>query len=274
MKKKSMTRAACSFLLVAVLAVMAFIRGPEQFWVLAGVFAIWGVWMLVAGLSSPMVQSRRSAGRLKRKRAAELRQMTPAPASPKEDTDEPIPSARQVMLLHVGHRISAYLKSAYPDAAWEWCGKAPERAIIEGGVLRIRLFNVPDYNYAEIHFDQHANLGCNMLHVVPLANAGKEDAPAPAPQPPDQQPVDPKVWYDLQARRILEDLVADLHSRGYSKLLIKENGDICVQQGEDEVPQERLKGFPARVYWPGVTEVMEKEGLSATVGDNGIMVAW
>lgn len=181
MKKKNIIHAACTFLLAAVLAVMAFIRGPEQFWVLVGVFAVWGAWMLAAVLSSPAVRSRRSAGKLKRKRTAELRQMAPSPAAATgEDEDAPVP-AGQVMLLHVGHRISAYLKSAYPDAAWEWCGKAPERTIIEGGVLRIRLFNVPDYNYAEVHFDQHANLGCDMLRVVPLAKAGKEDAPTPAP---------------------------------------------------------------------------------------------
>lgn len=274
MKKKNMVRAACTFLLVAVLAVMAFIRGPGQIWVLAGVFAVWGVWMLTAVLlmNRTAIQSRRNTGRLKRKRAAELSQMDPTP-TPTRIEDEPIP-AGQVMLLHVGHRISAYLKSAYPDAAWDWCGKAPERIIVEGGVLRIRLFNVPDYNYAEVHFDQRANIGCDMLRVVPLAKAGKKDVPEPTPQPPDQQPVDPKVWYDIQARRVLEDLVADLHSRGHSKLLIRENGDICVQQGEDEVPQDRFKGFPARVYWPSVAKVMEKEGLTATVGDNGILVSW
>lgn len=71
-----MIRAACTFLLVTVLAVMAFIRGPEQFWVLVGVFAVWGAWILAAVLSSPAIRSRRSASRMKRKRAAELRQMT------------------------------------------------------------------------------------------------------------------------------------------------------------------------------------------------------
>ena len=199
MKKKSMIHAACTFLLVGVLAVMAFIRGPQQIWFLAGVFAVWGVWMVVAVLlkNQASITSWRQAGRLKRKRAAELRSLEPVPAREVNDgTTEPVLSG-QVLLLHVGHRISTYLKSAFPDAAWDWCEKNPELAVLEGGVTRIRLFNVPNFNYAEVHFDQRANIGCDMMRVVPLAQANCEDAPAPEPKAPDQQPVDPQVWYDI-----------------------------------------------------------------------------
>ena len=61
----------------------------------------------------------------------------------------------------------------------------------------------------------------------------------------------------------METLIADLNSRGHSKLTLKENGDICIQQGEELVPQEHLSNFPAKVYWPRLVEVFESNGLAA-----------
>lgn len=52
------------------------------------------------------------------------------------------------------------------------------------------------------------------------------------------------------------------------------NRFICIQQGEELVPQEHLSNFPAKVYWPRLVEVFESNGLSAETTAQGIQVSW
>ena len=89
-----------------------------------------------------------------------------------------------------------------------------------------------------------------------------------------KQPIDPRIWYENNGRTVMETLIADLNSRGHSKLTLKENGDICIQQGEELVPQEHLSNFPAKVYWPRLVEVFESNGLAAETTAQGIQVSW
>ena len=71
--------------------------------------------------------------------------------------------------------------------------------------------------------DQKANLSCALVKVVPVHGVAEQ------PAPPNQQPVDPQIWYEVQGRAVLEKLVADLNSRGHSSLTLKEDGSICIQ---------------------------------------------
>ena len=91
---------------------------------------------------------------------------------------------------------------------------------------------------------------------------------------PTSTPIDPRIWYENNGRTVMETLIADLNSRGHSKLTLKENGDICIQQGEELVPQEHLSNFPAKVYWPRLVEVFESNGLAAETTAQGIQVSW
>lgn len=250
-------------LLVAVLAIMAFIRGPLQIWLLAGAFALWALWMVV-----PMIVTAQKRNARRRKR-----QVSP-PTVAREfyvpNLSEPVEG---VLLRHVNFRISAYLKSAYPNVTWEWQEDDPERIISRGGTARIKLFGVPDFNYASVIFDCKANINCDMMKIIPLSEVTGAPNGAPVPKPP-QQPADPQIWYEMQARQVLEDLIADLHSRGHNSLTIKENGDICIKQADAEVAAQTLKNFPARNYWQALAKVFEKEGLAAAVTETGLAVTW
>jgi len=261
--KRSMSKS--SALLVSVLAIFAFIRGPLQIWVLAGAFVLWGLWVAIPLL---LQAQKRSVYQTQKKNIA-------APVKAKDfqfsDLSEP---TEGILLRHVNFRISAYLKSAFPDVTWEWQEQDPERIIKNGGAARILLFGVPDYNYASVIFDSKANIGCDMMKIVPLSEVSGVPSSSPATPTPQSQPSDPQIWYELQARQVLEDLIADLHSRGHSSLTIKENGDICVKQDNAEVKTQMLKNFPERNYWQALAKVFEKEGLAAAVTEGGLAVTW
>ena len=173
----------------------------------------------------------------------------------------------------MNHRISAYLRSAYPDVTWEWCEKAPEKIILQGGVGRIRVFGVPDFDHADIRIDRQANISCDMMKIVPLA-ADEEQKPGDGAVPPNRQPVDPQIWYEVQGRKVLEALVADLSSRGHSHMLLHEDGDVCVMEDKAEVAKEHLANFPEKVYWDRLVQVFERNGLAAEITAAGIQVSW
>ncbi len=101
------------------------------------------------------------------------------------------------------------------------------------------------------------------------ADAGAENTP-----PPNKQPVDPQIWYEVSGRTVLESVMADLNSRGHSSLTLHDDGSICIMQGQDEVSEEHLSNFPEKVYWPRLIQVFERNGLAAEVTAKGIQVSW
>lgn len=273
MKRKSLFGGGLSVLIVAILVVMAFIRGPQQEWILAGVFSLWGTFMVAAAIWSnkDRIRLKHEQRRLRKLRDKENHRAANFMADgfrvPEVD-DAPVGT---VLMRHVNHRISSYLKSAYSNVTWEWVTEDPEQLAAKGGTGRIRLYGVPDFNYAEVMFDQLARIDCEMMRIVPLAELDK--AGAPSREHPGQ-PVDPEVWYSIQGKAVLEGCIAELNSRGHASLTIKENGEIHIRQADSDVVHDKLKNLPAKNYWQGLVRLFEKEGLAAALTDDGIKVSW
>jgi len=269
MKRKNVFGKKLTFLIVGVLAVLAFIRGPEQTWCLAGVFAVWAIWPLGGLLRSAGPRIKASLDKKRAEKAAKREKYEPTGSFIPENGD----LVGASLLRHVNCRISAYLKSAYPDVTWEWQTKDPERLAAEGGTGRIKLFGIPDFNFADVMFDRMARIDCDMLRIVPFAELKGKTEPE-ASKPRDDMPVDPAVWYGIQGKKILESCVADLHSRGHASLIIRENGDICCRQADSETVRDKFKNLPGKGVWNALVKVIENQGLSASVMDDCIKVSW
>lgn len=260
MKHDKARPGSIGILMGAVIAILALARGSLQTWLLLGTFILWGLWAMAAFL-------------LRRRQKGKLLTDIDAPTAPFQIPEAGNASAESLLLCHVNHRISAYLRSAYPDSTWEWVEKRPERLALLGGTGRIRVFGIPDFDHADITLDRQANISCSLVKTVPLTAAGNAGG-AEEKMPPNRQPVDPQVWYEIQGRDVLESLVADLNSRGHSRLTLHENGDACVEEDSRDVPKERLPGFPEKVYWPRLVQVLEGNGLAAEIAADGIRVSW
>lgn len=77
------------------------------------------------------------------------------------------------------------LHAAYPNARWEWLADKPSRFAVEGGTARIRVYGIPDFDYADVKLDQKANLDCSLVKLSPLVTGASDT------QPPNRQPVNP-----------------------------------------------------------------------------------
>ena len=256
---KGLLSGSITILIGAVIAIMALVRGPWQAWLLIGVFTLWGLWVVLILLLPYMQQAKRRRQRQQRERQLHAEGVSRSTFQVPE-LEEPI--SDDLLLRYANHRILTSLRSSYANACFEWCEPKPTELIRTNGTGRIRLYNVDDFDHADITFGKDAAIRCDLLRIVPLSKT-ETGADDPNNIPPNKQPIDPRIWYENSGRTVLEALVADLNSRGHSKLTLRENGDICIQQGEELVPQEHLSNFPAKVYWPRLVEVFESNGLSA-----------
>ncbi len=266
MNKETSLWTGISVLIVAVLAIMAFIRGDLQIWLFCAAFGMWAIYAITKFLM-PYLKAQKY-----RYEAKKLRKKSNKQAQKKifdvPDVSDPI---SLVLLRHVNFRISAYLQSAYPEATWQWLEEFPEKIVAKGGTGRIQLYGVPDFNYADVSFDQNADISCSLLKIVPMVEARQVDENIKFPK---QTPVDPQIWYEKQGRDILENLINDLHSRGYHSLTIRENGEIAIQQADSEITRPAFENVPEKVYWPRLVKVFEREGMTADITENGMILSW
>lgn len=244
MKQKETIGSSIGLLTGVVIANLALVRGTWQVPLLIGTFAVWGLWLLCTQVFPRRTAQQKQAGGFNRQLA-------------------------QTLLHHVNYRISDCLKASYPNARWEWMMRDPALFVAQGGTGRIRVSGIPDYEYADVTVDQSGKLSCSLVKIVSV-----QETKQPAAH--NEQKPDHEVWYEAQGRNTLGRLAADLESRGHSALTVREDGAIftCPNADGKEVKQGVLPGFPPKALWPKLAELMERDGLAASVQDNCIAVTW
>ena len=250
-----------SILIGAVVAILALVRGNWLLPLLIAAFVVWGLW-LVLRVVLPVQRENRLLHRQETRIQREQDEWSEAGVT--------CAGVMKMLLRHVNYRISAALRGAYPNASWEWTMENPALFAAQGGTGRIRVFGIPDYEYADVTLEGNANMSCTLLKTAPLQEA------TGAEQQERQPSINPQVWFETQAKDLLVNLITDLNTRGHRKLFLKDNGEVCIQpvEGGDDIPQQKLPDFPAKVYWSKLVEVLAQAGLTATLLEDRIQVAW
>ena len=270
MKKKKPLWNGVSVLIVLVLVIMAFARDYVQLGLMTLATIGWSVWAIAYYLV-PYVKTKLDAREARKHREhyeAEERKL----AEPKETNDNSLS-----LLLHVNHRITNYLQSAYPGSSWEWRVEDPEALVSNGGTGRIQVFGVSDFSHADVTVTKNADITYEMLKVVPMGETQidtSEDAEAESVPSTPQNPINPQVWFEQKGRVVLENIITDLNSRGHSSLSITESGDVIITQNDKEIKKATLEAMPDKVYWHRLAKVFQSEGLAASVTDNAVVLSW
>jgi hypothetical protein len=184
--------------------------------------------------------------------------------TPEQSAADETALLRALLLRHVNCRVTGFLQSVYPETSWEWVSENPVKIAAEGGIGRIRLYGVPDREFADITMDATARIGCELLQITPLAKT----APSPAPEK------DAGTWFAEKGKAALDSCVAELTSRGYVKFGVRENGDIFVTQKGKRKVLSRFTDFPKKSAWRSLAAVLDNAGFSASVADDAFCVAW
>lgn len=259
MKKNVALWAGIPILAGVEIAVIAFLHGTKlELPLLLAAAGVWLAWLCFTRVL-PAVRASRA------RKTAEKQRRIAATSNTAQ-----VQALLRLLLQHVNHRISDCLRTTYRDARWEWCMRDPAGFAARGGTGRIRVYGIPDYDYADVTLNQNGKLDCALVKVLPLNGAANQPAPS------NGQPSGPEAWYETQGRSILESLVADLESRGYHSLTVKEDGSICAQSvdGGEETKCASFASFPERPAWPALVRILETHGLAATAAGDGITVVW
>ena len=257
---KSPLWSSVAILIGVVIGIFAVTTGKLRQSLLIAAMLVWILWTLTYHLF-PMWRNYREQREYEARLQAKRKEMTAAGIR--------YDDLSRKLLANVSFRVSSALRSVYPNASWEWTMENPLRYVAEGGTGRIRVYNIPDYEYADVTLGSDAALSCSLVKVSPVKGNGNDGGAG-------QTSVNPEVWFENQAKEALIRLMNDLNTRGHSKLFLKEDGTACIQPipGGEDIPQQVLTDFPARVYWPKLAEAMTKAGMATTVLDDRIQIAW
>ena len=291
--KKSVFTKSIKILIVSLLLLAVFFRKENSQKLMALAFILW------AAVTAGILLFRQSGKLFKKCRALcstlkrKIRQMMESPAeTPSPATvQEPVPPAKpafpapdsreyETMLLHIALRITEKLKSAYPQAVWQWKDTPFLQDILKGGTIRILVENMDTYTHADISFDRFGR-----IHVEPMvigSFADTENGTNAKPQPggtdeettPEPSVVDVRVWYELIGQKVLEELITDLNANGHSMLTIKENGDIVVSCQKKKILKATLDSFPGKTYWKELVSILEENELKGKIADDSLQVSW
>lgn len=273
--KKNFGAISIQALIVAVLLAAIVFRGENQWLVLAVVaawaasVAVWAIYRHRKGISRrlkalfPEPQPRKKIQSQEEKNVSEP-ELVEVP-----DVNDP-PSV--ILLRYLNCRISDKLKSAFPEATWNWDCDQPENLALVGGTGRISLHQAGEYTHAEITVDQFARIDFKMLRMVDLnALLGEPDKKSSQEEPVT---TDAAAWFDLVGRQQLTSIITELNTRGHSKLTIAENGDVFVVEDDAPVKQDTLNNLPGKNFWQDLVQLIADTGAKAKVDGEQLRVSW
>lgn len=194
-------------------------------------------------------------------------------STPQKNPDR-LEKENELMLRHIALRITDKLKSAYPQAVWQWRDKPSLSSVLKGNTVRICVENMAQYTHADISFDRFGRIRIEPMVVgefIPEEKSGGADEEETPAEPPV---VDVRVWYELTGQKILEEQITDLNANGHSRLSVKENGDIVITRQKKEVFRAHLEAFPPKSYWPELLNVLSENELKGKISGNQLQISW
>lgn len=179
----------------------------------------------------------------------------------------------ELMMQQVSLRISEKIKSAYPDAVWQWDKKASLSDMLKGTTVRIKVEDMAEYSHADITFDRFGRIRVEPL-TMGCFGAVPGTAETATEEPADPSVVDVRAWYELIGQKVLENQIVELNANGHSKLVIKENGDIVIQRQKKEALVTTMEAFPGKAYWKELVSILEENELKARIAGDTLQVSW
>ncbi|MCL1855098.1 MAG: hypothetical protein FWF86_05135, partial [Clostridia bacterium] len=114
-----------------------------------------------------------------------------------------------------------------------------------------------------------------MMKIVSLQDAGElvipETETAETTEPVLANVAD---WYEWVGKEVLHEVITELNTRGYSRVFIKETGEVYVVEDGDESVKATLKEMPGKALWAELVEVLAAGDLRGEIDNDRLSVAW
>lgn len=181
------------------------------------------------------------------------------------DEKEPLEIA---LMCQFSHRITDKLRSAYPQALWDWEQQPDVQKILSGKSTRIRLQDTAEFTHAEVSLDSYGNIHLQLMKLQELSKQLQPESDI------EEAPVDCSSWYELVGASVLNQIITDLNARGYESLSINENGDVFITENNTPVIKEHFQRFPSKKYWEELITIFQQNELQAQETGNSLVLTW
>lgn len=184
-----------------------------------------------------------------------------------------------LLIRQISYQVTDKIKTAYPDASWEYTRPIKAESLLNCDSIRIRTFHTGDYNFADVSLDRYGHLKLFMMTITDFTPIPGQTDPNPKPDGggnPTEPPVhvDPESWYSLIGKPLLMELIGDLQARGHQKLFINEAGEIFIQNNNTPEVKDTFQHFPPRDYWATLTDIFTRDGLKAAETNDTLELTW
>lgn len=188
------------------------------------------------------------------------------PKYPKETNQEdPVQTA---LLCQFSHRITDKLRSAYPQALWDWERQPDVQKILSGKPIRIRLQDAEEYTHAEVSLDSYGSIHLRLMKIQELSKQYNPESNT------EESPVDCRSWYELIGASVLNQTITDLNARGYESLSINENGDVFITENDTPIVKDHFQNFPAKKHWTELIAIFRENELQAQETETTLVLTW
>lgn len=251
------------FRAVAIPALMICAIADKQLfrYLSAAVSAIWLTGLIIK-LGKSIVAKRK-----------EKRKQKPKQIAPEE---KPLSDSESLFLYRqINCRITEQLRTNYPDVSWLWVNRPEVEELAKGGTWRIRLANADPFNFGEVTMTDMAQISINLMQILSLKEAAElshEDEDLRQEEMLERP--DAEKWYLELGQDLLGQVIDDLNSQGHKKMLVREDGGVCVQQNGIAQTIQTIRDFPPRLSWDKFCEVLAKDEIKAEPSAEGLQMSW
>lgn len=255
-------------LVVPTMLLCVIFHKPALQWIAFCALVLWLIVLLLSTFGG--IAERFKRKRLERKlgQMAETKRETIQSSSA-----EKLPENDVFLIRQIHIRITEQLKASYPMVSWVWVKRPSIEAICKGGIWKIRVANTEPFNFAEVEITNKGQIRIMMIQAVPLDDAKQSNGDDLAPEELMEQ-ADVKSWYEGTGEAELSTMIDNLNAQGHRKLVVKENGEVCITLAGAEQPVDQINNFPPRIVWEEFCQLLAEDDIKATIMPEGLSMAW
>lgn len=250
----------------AVLLCVIF-RKPIFQWIAVAAIAVWLTIVLISALKRSATGRKR---RHKEKKLAKLSSDISTDALPETEQSE----SDLFLIRQINIRITDQLKETFPMVSWLWVRRPAVEDLCAGGTWRIQTSNTEPFNYGEVSISKLGRITITMLQATPLGEAIElPEADNLAPEEMLER-VDVKSWYQAEGEQILADMIDDLNTQGHRQLIIRDDGEVCIERAGTMTAIDTIRNFPPRMTWADFCQLLSEDDITASVAPEGLLLSW
>lgn len=179
------------------------------------------------------------------------------------------PDYKQLFVQQTMLRINEKLHWKFPAADIEICDADILRMARTQQTICVAVKKAENFSHLNISLLPNGVIKMNLFSLVNFEAIGTIKAEKSLPEDDDVE-----HWYRNEGQRLLTELVTNMNSRGFSKLSIRENGDVLVEESGENVVKDYFPEIPPKKQWAKLKKLMSSSDIQVQTSGKLLTFTW